>query len=298
MLNVNARPVHVEARPGRLGRLTLLAALELRSDHPGFGGLSGIEISTDGKRMLAVSDRGSWLEARLGLDTRGVLNGTSGWRIRPLRDPQGQPVSVDPKKLFDAEALARDRDGSLLVAFEQVHRVWRYRAAPDAPAVPVDLPRVVARAPGNGGLEGMTVLADGRLLLIAERHESSRGDGSLRGWLGPEGRLEPVSYVPSDDFAPTDLAALPDGDVLVLERSYSIARGVRARVRRIRAAHLRPGARLEPEEIARLVPPLPVDNFEGIAVHGDDRGTLVYLISDDNFNPLQRTLLLQLRLDD
>lgn len=301
VLTVSAR--HVEAKPGRIGRLTLLRTLELRSDHPSFGGLSGIVISgdDDGKRvrMMAVSDRGHWLEARLALDTNGVLEGIGGWRIRSLRDPQGRPVSANKAgKLFDAEAVARDSDGSLLVAFEQVHRLWRYRPNLDAPAKPVDLPRVVAEAPGNGGLEGITVLADGRLLLISERHENPGGDGSLRGWLGREGRFDPVSYVPSDDFSPTDLATLPNGDVLVLERSYSVARGVRARVRRIPAATLRVGARLEPAEIARLVPPVPVDNFEGIAVRIDGNRTFVYLISDDNFNPLQRTLLLQLRLND
>ena len=37
-----------------------------------------------------------------------------------------------------------------------------------------------------------------------------------------------------------------------------------------------------------------IDNFEGMAVHRAADGALVLtLISDDNFSPLQRTLLLQ-----
>ena len=50
-------------------------------------------------------------------------------------------------------------------------------------------------------------------------------------------------------------------------------------------------------ELARLAPPYTVDNFEGLAVFPDKRGgTIIYILSDDNFNPLQRTLLLQFRL--
>ena len=40
-----------------------------------------------------------------------------------------------------------------------------------------------------------------------------------------------------------------------------------------------------------------IDNMEGLSVHRDARGALVLtLISDDNFSPLQRTLLLQFTL--
>ena len=42
-----------------------------------------------------------------------------------------------------------------------------------------------------------------------------------------------------------------------------------------------------------------MDNFEGLAVARDaDGGTLVYILSDDNFHFLQRTLLLLFRLDE
>jgi hypothetical protein len=43
--------------------------------------------------------------------------------------------------------------------------------------------------------------------------------------------------------------------------------------------------------------PLTIDNFEGLAVVRDPSGgVLVYLLSDDNYSPLQRTLLLRFRL--
>ena len=40
-----------------------------------------------------------------------------------------------------------------------------------------------------------------------------------------------------------------------------------------------------------------IDNMEGIAVHRSVSGeTILTLVSDDNFSPLQRTLLLQFAL--
>jgi hypothetical protein len=49
--------------------------------------------------------------------------------------------------------------------------------------------------------------------------------------------------------------------------------------------------------LAELRPPLVGENFEGIAVRRGARGrVLIYLVSDDNFNALQRTLLLQFSL--
>jgi hypothetical protein len=46
-----------------------------------------------------------------------------------------------------------------------------------------------------------------------------------------------------------------------------------------------------------IVPPASVDNMEGLAVREDAGGTIIYLISDDNFNPIQRTLLMKFRLE-
>ena len=64
---------------------------------------------------------------------------------------------------------------------------------------------------------------------------------------------------------------------------------------------------LVPREVARLAPPLTLDNFEGLDVRRDASGaTLLYLVSDDNGcgkrrnvvapRALQRTLLLMFEL--
>jgi hypothetical protein len=201
-------------------------------------------------------------------------------------------------RLTDAEALARDLDGSFIVSFEQDHRLWRYPPPNgfSSPAQSLPTPGELAKAPRNGGIEGVTVLPDGRILAITEEYENP--DGSLKGWLIENNRFVPVSYVPSDGFRVTDLAALSNGDVLVLERRVSLVGAWGARIKLVSRASLRAGAQLKGEEIARLDPPLRVDNFEGIAVREDpEAGTFLYLISDDNYSSFQRTLLLQFRLD-
>ena len=84
--------------------------------------------------------------------------------------------------------------------------------------------------------------------------------------------------------------------MLLLERSVSLFGGFAARLSVIPAASIAPGARLSGEELAVIRSPLPVDNFEAVAARAaPDGSVLIYLLSDDNFNAMERTLLLQFR---
>ena len=46
----------------------------------------------------------------------------------------------------------------------------------------------------------------------------------------------------------------------------------------------------------RIEPSLVTENFEGLTVQESATGTTIYLVSDDNYNPFQETLLLQFLL--
>jgi hypothetical protein len=108
-----------------------------------------------------------------------------------------------------------------------------------------------------------------------------------------------LTYAYGGGFRPTGATRLPDGDILVVERQHLLLAGVSVRLMRVAAADIRPGAHLEGREIARWGPPLTVDNFEGVAARRGPGGeTLIYLLSDDNFHPLQRTLLVMFALED
>jgi hypothetical protein len=91
---------------------------------------------------------------------------------------------------------------------------------------------------------------------------------------------------------------LSNGDVIVLERRYVPFGILSARLKLVRATTIQPGANLVGEELIKLEYPLEVDNYEGVAVQEDPRsGTIIYIVSDDNYHPLERTLLLQFRLN-
>jgi hypothetical protein len=283
----------------RAGRLTYLGGLQLSSDHWMFGGFSGLEISADGTRLLAISDRGVWWTARLA--TRdGVPVDVADNVLMAMSGADGQ---VLPAADHDAEGLMLV-DGDALVSFERNHRIERYPTAePDDIAgvtrsrpEPVPVPVELRGAPPNGGVEALTTLADGSLFALTE--EMPGADGHYRGWLGRGGRWQPFDYTRTDPYKPTDAARLPNGDVLVIERRFSMLGGVGARVCIVPAAGIGGHARLVCETVAEMAPPRNIDNMEGVAVRVDEHGdTLVYLISDDNFSRLQRTLLLVFRLE-
>ena len=294
--HVELHPIALDLeKPERVsfGRLRLMGAFHLRSTDSRFGGLSGLTIGTDG-RLYAVSDRGFWLSARMQLDRDGRLLNLSNWQIASLLTTTKRPV----RNLFtDAEGLAQASDGSFFVSFEQSHRIWRYPAAQEPfskPAIPVPLRVEMTAAPSNGGFEAISALPDGRIFAIAEEHQNK--DGSFKGWLLNGDRWSEFSYVALANFNPSDAVALKSGDVLVLERRHNLPLRFSARLTLIKANDIRPGGTLRGEEVMRLEPPLAGDNFEGIAIKEIGEGTMIFLVSDDNYFVLQRSLLLQFLL--
>ena len=282
-------------RPDRktFGSLTLVSAFQLESKDKRFGGLSGLSVGTDGK-LYAISDRGHWLSASMQLDSNGALMNLGNWQIAPMLRTTKTPVTG---RLRDAEALTQARDGSFLVAFEGNHRIWRYNPPPNtfnSTPVSVEIPPAIRRAPSNGGIEGLAVLPNGRLLILTE--EFKNPDGSFKGWLIEESKSAELSYVPAEGFRVTDCAALTNGDVLVLERRYALVAILSARITLVKANAIQPGAKLAGKELLNLEQPLAAENYEGIAVKQTSKGTIIFIVSDDNYSSFQQTLLLQFLL--
>ena len=100
-----------------------------------------------------------------------------------------------------------------------------------------------------------------------------------------------------DDFDVSDCTTTPRGDLLILERRFTWTAGVALRIRRVPLSQVKPGALIDGPELIYADMGYQVDNMEGIAVHRAPNGELVLtLISDDNFSPIQRNLLLQFTL--
>lgn len=290
-----ARPLATDELPPG-SRLTPLGALVLDNGAIGFGGLSGLHLSDD-LRLTAISDLARWMTARLVLrDGRPV--GLAELRTGRLKDGAGRPLARG--HTGDAEALARLPDGSWLVGFERWHRIRAYRDLDGAGAY-VEAPPGLELAPGNGGIESLAVLADGRWLAITESFAVPGQPALRQAWLGRPGAWLRLAYRPTDRFHPADAAPLADGGALVLERSFSIFAGFGGQVVRLSAAQLRgatAGTVLAGEVILRLAAPLPTENYEAVGTARHEGRTLVALLSDDNENMLQRSLLLLFVLAD
>lgn len=259
----------------------------------GTSGLSSLVVSRDGRSFVALSDRGTVLSGKLVYDPEGLLTRIADYSTAQICDGSR-------KKLrgfrADAEALVHLPEGGWLVAFERRHRILRYAEGgltTCGAGSELNLPQDSTSLPSNEGIEAMVGLPGGKLLLIAEAAQPD--DIHHPAWLGTSGDWQRLSYAGISGFKPTDAALLPDGDLLLLERSVSWF-GFEVRLVRVPVASIRPGV-FGGTEIARLRPPLTVDNFEGLAARRGVNGeTLIYLVSDDNFSGLQRTLLFQFAL--
>jgi hypothetical protein len=297
-IQITARPLVLDPRDpaaDRVGRLVYRGGVSLTANDARFGGWSDVDISDDGARLTAVSDRGYWFDATLEHDERGgvtqLTNGRLGYLLNLGKRRQ-------PGLAGDAEGLSRAPDGSFFVSFERRHRIWLYPASdPPFSATPrlVPPPPGATAMPENGGIEALVRRGGGRLFALSE--ELKTKNGATVGWVGDGRTWSQVTYEPGADFKPTGAARLPDGDVLVLERRFTRFNVPAARIVRVSGESLRPGAHIVGSELALIEPPLTFDNFEGISVRQGSCGEiLIYLISDDNFFFLQRTLLLVFEL--
>ena len=320
-------PLAANADTVRVGKLLYRGGLQMDSGEAAFGGLSAIVVSADGSRFVAVTDESHWILGRLTYED-GNLSGATGERIAPLLAPDASPVRDKPTALRgkptalrgkdgDAEGLAATSaglDGDLFVSFEGDHRLWRYAFGRDGVlAVPtgMPLPADARSASPNEGIEGLTLLRDGRLLAMSERFRDEAR--RFRAWLMPaqhvDGNVanasateiaEPLALAPLEPFSLTDVRQLDNGDLLTLERRYHPGSGVGMQMRRIPASLVHGGAVLDGEVVAELGAGFTIDNMEGLSVRRGESGeTLVYVVSDDNFNaPAQRTLLMMFELED
>jgi len=289
----------------QFGKLTFRAGLNLYGKSAYFGGFSALAIDASGRTLLALSDAGSWFRASLDYDGR-KLKGLSDGVIGPILGDDGKPLRDE--RLRDSEGMALasgdPKEGTAFVSFEQRHRIVRYpfnveRFGPPAGTVP--LPGGTKGLSGNRGIEAMTVIRAGRLkgTLVAFAEGTASGIGNLQGWLIGGPTPGSITLERIGGFDVTDATSLPDGGIVVLERRFRFSEGVQMRIRRIAAAEIKKGAVIGGEVLLQANDSFNIDNMEAIAAYRAPSGeTVLTLMSDDNFNPLQRTLIMQFALPD
>jgi hypothetical protein len=307
-ITVTVQPITTFSRSGdpgsTSGKLTWRGGLALSTDSEKFGGYSGLVLSPDGQDLMAVSDAGGWLRARIQYSGNRPV-GLADAMIGSLMGSDGKPLRRNRDR--DAEELVllsgTFSSGEVLVSFENFNRIVRYAVTSAGLGRPLEVlePPPGLRRFSKDGMEAMTVLRGGpnkgRLVAFSE---NARDDGRHTGWIWVRGSPKPLQVISHDGFSLTAAASLDDGTLLLLERRFTFLDGVRMRLRRIAAADVKPGAILDGDVLIQADLSHEIDNMEGLAVHTAPNGdTVLSLISDDNFNTvIQRTLLLQFTLTD
>ena len=300
-------PVAVEVSPiasfrigsteTRFGALEFVGGFEMRSPEPVFGQLSAMRFLTPGGEFIGVADHGYWFLGAIDRDGAGVPVGVRDFRMQAMVDRDGKVIEAKSDK--DAEGLDV-HDGVATVSFEGRARVSEYALEPSGMGRPLrDLDFVVPRNElrFNQGFETLTRahpygIHEGARIVVAERSVDGNGDLFAAILDGVEKGVFKVKR--TEEFDPTDGVFLPDGDMLLLERRFSLVQGPAVRLRRIYGETVRKGSVADGPVLMEAGLSHRIDNFEALDVWQREDGALVVsLLSDDNQSALQRTLYLE-----
>lgn len=296
-----------QVKPGDVyAGIRLLGALRLANAEI-FGmrlcGLSGLAWDEDAHLLYAISDLGNLFHLRPEFDDQGYLSGLRPVAAHPLRDAAGTPLRAP---FEDAEGLAiRNGDNGipgdteLLVSFEVKPRVVRFspegwwRGEETLPLLLRDIRNYRDR---NQALEAVTVDPRWGVLVGTEAPLRNDPDHQVRiftrngsFWNYPLGHASGSALVAME--------ALPEGDLLTLERAFVTP--LRPLVISLRRTPLpAPGKDSTPLKVADVAVfdssrGWLLDNFEGLTRYRDQR---FFTISDDNCSTWQTTLLLYFEL--
>jgi hypothetical protein len=279
--------------PSHAGVLPFLGAWILSSDNAGFGGLSALRVEDD-DRVLALSDSGTLMGFSLGRDDRH----------RPFIAPL--PIRPDerdePWWMWDSESLTHDpATDRYWVGFELQQRICRYSPGFARVEACRFWPEIDAW-PSTGSIESLARLPDGRFIAIAEMGMTSDGYHDTLLFAGdPADPATPspihLRYAPPQGFRPTDAVALDSRHLIVLNRRLTLQYLFTATIAIVELPERpMPGARIQARTLAQLTPPLLADNFEGVALSHERGQPRLWIISDDNHEFFQRTLLLKFAL--
>ena len=302
-IEVNARPIAAFDRSDRarvrFGALEYRSGLALTSRFPGFGGLSGLRLDAKGERFISFSDKGTWFTGRIVYQGREMA-GLDDVEAAPMLGADGQPITA--RGWFDSESIALD--GSFVyIGLERVNQVLRFdfsKGFTRSRGEVVPLPPAAKKLPFNKGLEALVFVPRGLPLagtLIAMSERGLDANGNLIAFLVGGPSPGQFSVRRTNNFDVSDAVLLPSGELLLLERKFSLLDGIGIRIRRIELASVAPGAVVDGPSIFDADLGDEIDNMEGIDAHVTPEGdTVLTMVSDDNFSMIQRTLLLQFTL--
>lgn len=277
------------------GKLEFRGGLAISSKLREFGGLSGIHVQNGGSEAILVSDLGYILLAEL-----SYREG----RLAAITIPHMMRAPLPPSiKRRDLEDITVGSQGELHLALERNnHQIATIapRSGKAAAAALIMLPQAGKLLGFNKGIESIDIFPRGtelagRMIAIGERPDKRTGS-RIPCWIVDVGTC---AIKVRGKYEVTSARFLDNGDLLILERKFTPGFDIGMRLRRIRQREIGVGKVLDGETLIEAGLAMQIDNMEGLAVHRDSSGvTILTLVSDDNLNFFQRTLILQFALSE
>lgn len=205
------------------------------------------------------------------------------------------------KKAGDSESISLAPDGSgFRIGLERTNTLCALSfgtAAPQLSAVPA-----MIHWRRNKGAEAMASLPGKGMAIIGEGADAKDGSRPFLWFAGdasqPATPITTMRYLPPKGFKPGEAAFLPDGRMIILNRKHGLG-GVYASVLTLLPAFdPADGATLHGREIARIEKTGIAANYEGMAIVPRPGGATIWMVTDNNYAPRQRTLLLRLEWDE
>ena len=280
----------------RFGKLEFLGGLVVSSKERKFGGISGIEIEDDGSTAILVSDLGYILRADFTYrDGRLASVSIPSMMRAPL------PTAIRHKDLEDIAVAA---DGILMLALErndyQIAAI-DLRSGKAETRDLIKLPGAADKLGFNWGIESLEFFPEatqyaGRMIAIGEVPDKNAGS-QIPCWIVGSGTC---AIKVRGRYDITSARFLGNGDLIILERRFTPDLNIGMRLRRIRRADIGVGKVMDGEILIEANLAMQIDNMEGLSVHRDPSSgtTVLTILSDDNLNFFQRTLILQFALSD
>ncbi|MES9858127.1 MAG: esterase-like activity of phytase family protein [Sedimenticola sp.] len=277
-------------------KLQLRGALKLKGD-ASLAELSDLAWDEDEQILYGITDRGQLLHMQPGFNS-GILTGMTLIAHYPLLEKSGKATKGSRQ---DAEGLTLENsyngirgDSRLLVSFERSHRIIGY--TPDGHYkgkidTPPGLKNPAFRPTKNKGMEALTLHP--KLGIITSREKPKiPGVSYLFSSKGREWQ-----YPTEDEHsALVSLESLPDGDLLILQRSYSnLFSPLIITLSRVSLKELENKQHISLETIALFdtTEGWRVQNFEGLTRH---QGNRFFIASDDNNMPWASTQIIYFEL--
>lgn len=249
-------------------------------------GLSGLEVSEDGLKFFAVSDRGWYLSGEF--ERNGdQITGVELQKYLPILDFDGLPVAARRVgDLSDAEGLAIASNGTLWISFERWAHVSRY-SAPELPGQWIEDHPSFSDYRDNRQLEALAIHPDGTLFTFPER--------PLREGF-PIYRLDAETWTIDGHIPEKNRFSLVGADfdevgrLYLLERKLVLGLWWQNRVRRLSVSAPSSAEVLWTGGLGEF------NNLEGIAVWQDDAGPRITMVSDNNGDQREVTQFVEFRL--